>query len=78
MDFAARTCIEAWNRLGTCRYIGMDIGAIPYTAILAWCDQNGFDHEATEIMIHVICTVDNERMSARAAAREVDAATGGR
>jgi len=61
-------CINAWHELSTCRPIGMAVGAIPVTAILAWCEAEEFDREATRIMKHVIRQLDNDHAEREAAA----------
>lgn len=42
-------------------------GAVPWRSIVTWCEFHGLDHEASEIMIHVIRTLDVDRATSRAA-----------
>ncbi len=65
--------LDAWNTLDSCRGIGMDVGAIPYTAILAWCDRRKYlDDELTDMIADAINHLDAERMRTRAAKREAE------
>lgn len=74
-DHRVSLCVQAWQDLGTCRAIGMDVGPIPWTAIVQWCDFHGLDHDASEIMIYVIRMLDNEH-AAREASRRALAGAG--
>lgn len=65
-------CLRAWSELETCRQIGMGLGAIPVTAILAWCAAEGFDAETTAIVRQVIRTADNQFLSKQAARQRLD------
>ena len=76
LDHAAAICINAWHELGSCRGIGMALGPIPVTAIYAWCEAEGFDHESTMILKRVILQLDAERATAEAAARTLANAGG--
>jgi hypothetical protein len=78
LDHTAVVCLHAWHELGTCRGIGMAVGPIPVTAIYAWCDAEGFDHESTMILKHVLLHLDAERAAAEAAKRRLANAQGPR
>jgi hypothetical protein len=69
-DFAVDRCIKAWSDLNTCRYIGMAVGMIPWTAIDAWADRHGLDQESALLLIDVIRLLDCDR-SEREAAKAV-------
>lgn len=60
LDDAASLCVRAWGDLGTCRALGMTSGPIPWTAILAWADFHGLDHDATMLLSSVIRRLDLE------------------
>ncbi|HEU4727689.1 MAG TPA: hypothetical protein VFT22_07365 [Kofleriaceae bacterium] len=75
-DYAVHRCVQAWSDLSTCRAIGMTVGPVPWTAIVAWCDFHGLDHEATELMIYVIRALDNERAEEAALEARQKAALG--
>ena len=71
IDYACSRCIEAWHDLGTCRAVGMAIGSIPWTAIVAWADFHELDREATMLLIRVIRHLDCERSEREAAKRRL-------
>lgn len=75
-DFAVIQVLSCWADMSTERSIGMAEGAIPWSAIVRWCEVNEFDREATQIMTHVIRTLDNDRARARAAEAEQRKALG--
>ncbi len=75
-DGAVGRCIHAWADLNTCRPVGMSSGLIPWTAIVCWCQFHLFDREATQIMIHVIRTLDADQAEARSASAAHETATG--
>jgi hypothetical protein len=54
-------CLTAWAELSTCRPIGMAVGPIPWTAIIAWARFHGLDREATGVLVTVIRRLDNDR-----------------
>lgn len=54
----------------------MAVGPVPWTAILAWCEFHGLDHEATQVMIHVIRMLDVERADTQTAQANLDKARG--
>ncbi len=46
--------LVAFNRLSTCRSIGMSLGPIPYTAIGVYADQEELDeHHRNELYFHI-------------------------
>lgn len=69
-------CIDAWTDLSTERPIGFAVGAIPWSRIVAWCEFEGLDREATKIMVHVIRRLDIERAESAAADQAKNKATG--
>lgn len=74
-DYAVSRCVSAWGDLSTCRGIGMAAGPIPWTAIVHWCEFHGLDHEATQVVIYVIRTLDIERAEAEQTKRALDEQT---
>lgn len=50
--------LTAFNRLSTCRQIGMACGPIPYTAIGVYADQQGFDEEHTDMLYFFMESLD--------------------
>lgn len=75
-DYAVAKCVEAWDDLSTCRPVGMAVGAIPVTAIWALCDRRGYDREVSDVIEHVIRTLDVERSHTEAAKAAADHAQG--
>lgn len=71
-------CIKAWSELVTCRPIGMTVGAIPVTAVLALCAADGLDREATAIVREVIRIVDNQFLDQQASRQRLRNMTGGK
>lgn len=71
-------CVKAWDELGTCRGIGMAVGAIPCTETIKWCEFHRFDYEQTVQIMWVIAKLDSDRAEAEAARRRLDALGGGR
>lgn len=69
-------CTEAWHDLSTERPVGFAVGAIPVSKIWGWCDRKGLDHEAADILTHVIRKLDADQSRAAARKAELDAATG--
>lgn len=54
--------IRALNDLDTCRPVGMVVGKIPWTAIVAWVEHHAradLDDDARAILIDVIRSVDD-------------------
>lgn len=49
---------DAFWELGTCRYIGMSMGAIPFTAIDAYSTRHGIDGEEFERFNYLIRRLD--------------------
>lgn len=64
-------CVSAYRDLGTCRSNGMDIGAIPWTAVIMWADFHGLDRDATAILWGVIRYVENENAEREASKRRL-------
>lgn len=50
--------LTAFNRLSTCRQIGMSIGPIPWTAIGVYADQMEFDEEHRDLLYFFIESLD--------------------
>ena len=75
-DAAIGMCIHAWSDLGTCRAIGMALGPIPWTAIVAWCEFHELDREASVTLVQVIRQLDHERAEAEAARQRLTTARG--
>jgi hypothetical protein len=50
--------LHAFFDLTTCRAIGMDLGPIPWTAIVAYADRAGLDPAGCEAFVAVIRTLD--------------------
>lgn len=75
-DYAVMQVLRCWADLSTERTVGMAEGAMPWRAIVAWCEFEGFDHEATQLMIHVIRSLDIDRARATAAEAERKRALG--
>lgn len=76
-DYAIMRCVRAWDDLSTERPVGFSVGAIPVRAIVWWCrDYQGLDRDVTEIVVHVIRTLDNERATAAAQDAAIKEATG--
>lgn len=75
-DLAVSTCISAWWDLSTERSIGIVVGPIPWSKIVAWCRFRRLDRDLTELVVVVIRQLDNDRAEAEAAARARDTATG--
>lgn len=67
LDYAMARCLDAWQDLSTCRPIGMAVGPIPWTAIVAWCEFHELDREITAVVVHVIRTLDIQRAVAERA-----------
>lgn len=76
-DYAVVRCVQAWCDLSTCRPVGMVVGVIPWTSIVTWCQYQGFDKEATDVMLHVIRQLDADRAEAEAKDAQVAKASGG-
>jgi hypothetical protein len=85
-DFAAARCCEAWYDLTTERPVhpygmgGSVVGAIPWRAMVAWCEFHELDRDSARTLVSVLRHLDVERseretaqraMEARAAARKV-------
>ena len=51
--------ITAFYDLTGCRYNGMGIGAIPYTAMLIWVDRWCLSYSAKELFLEIIPQLDN-------------------
>jgi hypothetical protein len=75
-DVAVVTCLQAWGDLSTCRQIGMAVGPIPWTAIVAWCDRRGLDPDAAELVTRVIRVLDVQRAEAETAKRDLEKTVG--
>ncbi len=75
MDYAASRVRAAWSDLNSCRVNGMGLGAIPWTAVISWCDFHGFDREATETIASVIMQLDRDLMERERKRRATEAAT---
>lgn len=60
LDAAAALCVRAWNDLSTCRPIGMDVGPIPWTAIVTWAEFHELDLDSTMLITDVIRLLDFE------------------
>lgn len=60
IDVAMRMCVRAWRDLGTCRQVGMAVGAIPFTAILTWAEFHRLDRDATTVLIDVVQKLDRD------------------
>ena len=75
-DYAVVRCIEAWDDLGTERPIGFAVGAIPWSSMVAWSAHHGLGYEETQIVVHVLRTLDVDRARAEAADRSKDTALG--
>lgn len=73
-DYAIDLCVRAWNELDTCRSIGMEAGAIPWTAIAQWCDWHAdeLDRDAALQLIDVIRQIDKDRADRRARERALN------
>jgi hypothetical protein len=78
LDYAMSRCLEAWADLSTERPVGFTVGAIPWGRIVAWCSYHDLDREATDVVIHVIRRLDNERAERQAAEDAKKKATGGK
>jgi hypothetical protein len=76
-DEAMLTCIHAWNDLGTCRYIGMAVGAIPWWAIVWWAEFYGLEHEQARVLVDVIRQLDNDRAAVELAKERLKRTRGG-
>lgn len=50
--------LTAFNRLSTCRQLGMACGPIPYTAIGIYAEQQQFDEEHTDALYYFIEALD--------------------
>ncbi len=62
-----RRCLQAWHSLSSCRPIGMSGAvAIPWTAIMEWCDRKGLDEPLTDLVVTVIERLDADRAEAQA------------
>ena len=60
--------IYVWHLLDSERSIGMDVGPIPWSAVVAWCDrQPHIDDELTTIFVEAINYLDADRQRRRAA-----------
>lgn len=79
-DEVVTMCVRAWRELETCREIGMEIGAIRWDAILAWCEfhEHELDHEAATQIMAVIRHLDVERAQREASKRALASAAGGK
>lgn len=77
-DYAVSRCLEAWADLSTERAVGFSVGAIPWSSIVNWCEFHELDREATQVMVHVIRRIDNDRAIAQADADDKRKATGGK
>ena len=69
--------MNAWHDLNTCRAIGMAVGPIPWTAIVAWCEFHELDRDAAMQLIHVIRKLDNDRAEREASERALKNLIGG-
>lgn len=59
---AVRLCVNAWHQLDGSRHVSMGgTLAIPYEALVTWCEVNGLDREALELVWTVLHTLDNDR-----------------
>ncbi len=76
-DEAIDLCVEAWQDLSTCRPIGMAVGAIPWPAIVQWCEWHEIDHDIAVILVRIIRQLDNDRAEAEASKRRLEQARGG-
>jgi len=69
-----RWILCAFHDLSTCRAVGMTIGPIPWTAIVAYADRAGFTGSTATAFVEVIRTMDlgyleDERARLAAAAK---------
>jgi hypothetical protein len=71
-------CVRAWDKLGTCRGIGMAVGPIPVTDTIEWCKFHRFDYELSMLIMDVIAKLDSDRAEAEAAKRRLEALSGAR
>ena len=49
----------AFRELSTCRAFGFGVGPIPWTAIVAWADDAGYDPEQREALQYVVREMDS-------------------
>ena len=78
VDFAVARCLAAWGDLSTCRAVGMAMGPIPWTAIVAWCEFHDLDYDTAVLVIDVIRMVDRDRAEAAESKRRIDELRGGK
>lgn len=55
--------LTAFNRLSTCRQIGMGVGPIPWTAIGVYADQEELDEEHRSDLYYFVERLDCEFLS---------------
>jgi len=59
-DSAMGVVLHAWDDLMRERPLGMDIGLVPWSAAMRWCDRRELDDEAAEILWYVIKRLDRD------------------
>lgn len=52
--------LEAWGDLMTERPSGMDVGPVPWSSAMDWCDRNGLDQQGARIIWTVIKRLDRD------------------
>lgn len=57
--------LAAWTDLSTCRPVGMVVGLIPWTAMMQWCAVQGFDDEATDLVVAALRYLDEQEFKKR-------------
>ncbi len=59
-DNAMGVVLTAWDDLFRMRPMGMDVGLVPTDKAMCWCDRNGLDEEAADILWTVIKRLDRD------------------
>ena len=57
-DDAMGLVLLAWDDLLTCRPLGMDLGPVPWSAAMDWCDRHGLDAQGARVVWSVIRRID--------------------
>jgi hypothetical protein len=78
-DAAVMLCVTAWVDLQADRQIGMEVGAIPWTAVAAWCEfhSDKLDRVAAEQLMEVIRKLESDRSKREAIKRTLGQIAGG-
>ncbi len=68
-DEAVELGMRAFKSVATERPVGMGFGQIPVTAIWQWCDREGLDPDAAQIMTRAILYSDGVYVARRERAK---------